>query len=57
MSVVTSMVSTAKIAGATEFNQMMLVDYFAWIVVIFTLGAVAVMFIKINSLMSKAVAF
>jgi hypothetical protein len=51
------MVSTAKIAGATEFNQMMLVDYFAWIVVIFTLGAVAVMFIKINSLMSKAVAF
>ena len=51
------MVREAKQTIAEQYDQMILADYFAWTVAFLTLALLAVMYLKINSLMSKAVAF
>jgi hypothetical protein len=51
------MVGLAKVEIAQESNKTLLADYFAWAAVAGSLVALALIFVRVNKLMSKAMAF
>jgi hypothetical protein len=51
------MVGLAKIEIAQESNKTLLADYFAWVAIVGSIVVLAVIFVRVNKLMSKAIAF